>query len=382
MILPKIKEILNTLNFAKKSFTKGGFRYVQIYISGLISQSKKTVNKIAKAANKNHSSLNRILNEAKFEKEKLEKRYLKKIRHLFKNATTFLLIDDTLVERNGKHIELTQKHHDHNTNSYMKGHQFFTAIIYTSFLQLPLFPELYSPESCSKIEMAKNLIGKLKDNKIRINNVLFDSWYSDEKIIKKCKSIGARVICCIKTNRILKIGNSSKYRKLSFISKMISSQKLKKYEIENKSYNVWSSSVSLHKLPFVRLIISKEIGKKDSKNFHLISTNINDSPEEIINTYKLRWKIETFHRDMKQNLGFASAFFRKESGIVRHSVFVILAFAVLSLIMYRRGDSMTIGECCEYLQDKSNYNLVKEIVAIEDKPMRLNRFEEVFISES
>ena len=199
-------------------------------------------------------------------------------------------------------------------------------------------------------------------------------------MIKKFKSFGARVICCIKTNRKLKIGNSWKYRKLSFISGRIFSQKLKKCKVENKLYEVWSSSVSLHKLPFVRLIISRDVSKKDSKNFHLISTNINDSPEEIISTYKLRWKIETFHRDMKQNLGFASAFFRRESGIVRHSVFVILAFAVLSLIMFRRGETMTIGACCEYLKNKSDYNLVKEIVVIEDKPTRLNRFEEVFIS--
>lgn len=382
MILPKIKEILNTLNFAKKAFTKGGFRHIQIYISGLISQNKKTVNRISKTANKSSSSLNRILNEAKFEKEKLEKRYLKKIKYLFKNAIISLLIDDTLVERNGRHIELTQKHHDHNSGNYINGHQFFTSILYTGFLQLPLFPELYSPKSDSKIKMAKNLVGKLKDNKIKVDNVLFDSWYSDEKLIKKCKSIGAKVICCIKTNRKLKIGNSWKYRKLSFISERISSQKLKKCEVGDKVYEVWSSSVSLHKLPFVRLIISRDVSKENPKNFHLISTNVNDSPKKIISTYKLRWNIETFHRDMKQNLGFASAFFRRESGIVRHSVFVILAFAVLSLIMFRRGETMTIGECCRYLRDKSSANLVKEIVEIENKPERLNRFEEVFISKS
>ena len=256
MILPKIKEVLNTLNFAKKAFTKGGFRHVQNYITGLISHSKKTVNKIAKVTKKSKSSLNRILNEAKFEKEKLEKRYFNKIRYLFQNAKTSLLIDDTLVERNGKKIELIQKHHDHNSGGYINGHQFFTAIINTGFLQLPLFPELYSPKSDSKIEMAKNLVDKLSKNKIKIDNILFDSWYSDEKLIKKCKSIGARVICCIKTNRKLKIGNSWKYRKLSFISERISSQKLKKCKVENKVYEVWSSSVSLHKLPFVRLIIS------------------------------------------------------------------------------------------------------------------------------
>ena len=381
MRLPKIKEILNTLNFAKKAFTKNGFRHVQTYISGLISQSKKTVKKIAKAAKKNHSSLNRILNEAKFEKEELEKRYLKKIRYLFKNATTSLLIDDTLVERDGKHIKLTQKHHDHNSGNYINGHQFFTAILHTSFLQLPLFPSLYSPESNSKIEMAKNLVDKLNKNKIKINNVLFDSWYSDEKLIKKCKSIGAKVICSVKANRNIFIGKSNKKQKISFITERLFSQKMNSHFVDDKMYLVWERKVRLTKIPSLKFIISHEM--KDEKikgKAHLISTDIDDSPEKIINTYKLRWNIETFHRDMKQNLGFASAFFRKESGIVRHSIFVILAFAILNLIMFRRGETMTIGECCEKLRDEADEKMVREIVEVEDKQTRLNQFEEVFIS--
>ena len=148
----------------------------------------------------------------------------------------------------------------------------------------------------------------------------------------------------------------------------------------NKVYEVWSSSVSLHKLPFIRLIISRDTSKKEPKNFHLISTNINDSPEEIISTYKIRWNIETFHRDIKQNLGFANVFFRKENGIVRHSIFVVLAFAILSLIMFRRGELKTIGEYCEQLSNNASEKMMLEIVVIEDKPKRLERFEEVFIS--
>lgn len=46
MALPKIKEVVSILKFAKKSFTKGGFRYVANYISGLIASAKKTVKKL------------------------------------------------------------------------------------------------------------------------------------------------------------------------------------------------------------------------------------------------------------------------------------------------------------------------------------------------
>jgi len=50
MRFPKIKEILNVLNFAKRTFTKRGFRNAQNYINGLISSNKKTVNKPLKTS--------------------------------------------------------------------------------------------------------------------------------------------------------------------------------------------------------------------------------------------------------------------------------------------------------------------------------------------
>jgi len=259
MVLPKIKEVISILKFAKKAFTKGGFRLVGNYINGLISLAKKTVNKIAKASQgiKHQQKLNRILNEAKFEKKFLEERYFKKIRYLFRNSKVYLIFDDTLVERLGKHVEENQYHHDHSTDIDVKGHQFFTSILYTPFLQLPLFPELYSKNTDSKIELAKDLIDKIKDSSIKINTVLFDSWYSDEKIINKCKKLlKARVICGIKTNRNIKFKRSWKEYKLSFITDRIPLKDKFSYEIEGEKYRVTSYEANLNKVQLVRLVIS------------------------------------------------------------------------------------------------------------------------------
>ena len=386
MVLPIIREIDSILKFAKKAFTKGSFRHVSQYVNGLISLAKKTVKKITEASSeiKNQSMLNYVLTEAKFEEEVLKRRYLEKIRYLFKNAKVFLIIDDTLVERNGKTIEEAQKHFDHNSNGYINGHQFFTAILYTPFLQLPLFPQLYSKNTDSKIEMAQSLIDNLESASIKIDTVLFDSWYSEQELIRKYIKTKARVICAIKTNRKIMLHKENKWRALSFITDRIPLEKKTKNIIDGNIYDTWSSIVNLNHLPKVKLIISEE---KDKNNkligkAHIISTNISDSVSDIINIYKFRWKIETYHRDIKQNLGFATVFFTRREGIISHAIFASMTYAVLSLFMYRRGISMTIGECCEYLRDKANLSLVKEIVEIENKPQRLKKFEEVFISKS
>ena len=69
--------------------------------------------------------------------------------------------------------------------------------------------------------MAKNLVDKLDKNKIKLHTVLFDSWYSDKDLIKKCRENGARVICAVKTNRNIFIGKSNVRRKISFITDRI-----------------------------------------------------------------------------------------------------------------------------------------------------------------
>ena len=155
--------------------------------------------------------------------------------------------------------------------------------------------------------------------------------------------------------------------------------------IDDETYKVKSLIAKLNGVPHVKLIISREWDEKKKKwgnRFHLISTHAQDTPVQIIRHYSIRWNIETYHRDIKQNLGFAAAFFRKKEGIVRHAIFSTLAYAILKLFMLCRGLKMTIGECCTYIQDKGMNEFIREIVEIEDASARMNHFENVFIRKS
>ena len=384
-ILPKLEEINKHLTFAKKSFTKGGFRHFTAYIDGLITLNKKTVKQISKASleENHHSGINRVLTEAKFEQELLERKYLKKIFYITKGQKVSLILDDTLAEHNGKKIEETQSHKDHSSDSFITGHQFFTAIIHTELMQMPLFPKLYSKNTDSKIEMAKDTIDFICGY-VKLFSVVFDSWYSDKKIIKKCMTRGIKVVCAVKTNRIISTENG-KWKYLSSFSRGIHLKNMQNYMIDDEIYKVKSLVAKLNGIPHVRVIISREWDeskKKWGKKFHLISTNTQDTPVQIIRHYRIRWCIETYHRDIKQNLGFAAAFFRKKEGIVRHAIFSTLAYAILKLFMLCRGLVMTIGECCGHIQDKGMDNFIREIVEIEDASERINYFEKVFIRKT
>ena len=211
---------------------------------------------------KNQSELNYLLTEAQIEIDLLTDKYLQKIRYLFKNVPVYLIIDDTLVERNGKTVQEAQSHFNHNSSDYINGHQFFTALLWTPILQLPIFPRLYSKNTDSKIEMAQSLIDKLQLSSINIDTVLFDSWYSEHELIKKCIKTNARVVCAIKSNRTIKIGKSNRWKSLSFISERIHSQKLEDFKVGDNIYSTWSRVVVLKNLPSVRIVISEQKMKK------------------------------------------------------------------------------------------------------------------------
>lgn len=384
-ILPKLKQLNPHLSFLRKCFTKNGFRHVIRYINGLIALNKKTVKQISKASvdNVDQSLLNRILTEAAFKQNELEERYIKKIAYFTKGYEISLIFDDTLVERNGKKVEEAQSHKDHTNNDFLTGHEFFTSIIYTSAIQLPLLPRLYSKNTDSKIGMASDLIGFVIE-KMNIHNVIFDSWYSDKKLIKKCMTKGIRVVCGIKSNRNISF-KKGEWLYLGDFSREIADNKFDTYLIDDQEYKISDYAVKLNGIPQVKMLISYEWNNKDKKYnnaFHLISTNKHDTVAQIIRRYTTRWFIETYHRDIKQNLGFAKLFLRKKEGIVRHAIFSSIAYAALKIFMFLRGFSMTIGECCAYMQDKEMDDFIRGIIEVEDKETRINLFEEAFIRKT
>lgn len=374
-ILLNLEQLNKHLSFAKKAFTKGGFRHVVQYIDGLITLAKKTARQISKASphEKHHSAISRTLTESRFKQDELEKRYMKKVSYLTKGQRISLVFDDTLVKREGKKVEETQCHkNDLDGKEFITGHQFFTAVIYTPVVQLPLFPKLYSKNTTSKIDMASDLVDFVLEH-VRLNEVVFDSWYSEKKLIKKCITKGVKVVCGIKANRNVSFERGV-WELLSTFSKSIKLSELENYWIDEIKYKIGDYVVKLNGIPQVKMVASHEWCEKDEKwsgTRYFISTDVSDTPVQVIRTYRIRWFIETYHRDMKQNLGFAKAFVRKKEGIVRHAIFASLAYALLKLFMFARGMVMTIGECIAYIQDKAMEGFIRELINVEDKPQRM-----------
>ena len=386
-ILPKLKEVNKYLSFLKNCFTKPQFNHVKNYVGGLIALNKKTIKSISNSSReeKDQSNLNRFLTEAEWSEDKVQDRYVKKISHQTRRKPTSLIIDDSIAEKTGKHIEEAQYHKGHSGNGFVFGHQLVTALIMCYGLLLPLFPKLYSKKTQSKIELAKRII-EYACARIKISQVIMDSWYVCNDIIKLCLEKGVRLIGNIKSNRLIQF-EDGEWTKLSKYYKSISRKK-KAFEtiiVNDLTYKIHSKIVKLKKGGNVNLIISRqwlEDRKKWSRPFYIICTDVSKSDIYVLREYTKRWSIETFHKDIKQNLGLEAYQMRLKKGITRHLILVTLAYAILKLMMFFKKVLWTIGECIKYVQDKEFDDLVIEVVNIDDKNERIKMAKEMLLNEN
>ena len=382
--IPEVNVLNSIISFAKKCFTKPQFKQAKKYLTGLITLPKKSISSISAASvrKQNQSSLNRFLTQTKWDEKKLENRYTKKVQHILGREKASLIIDDSLSKKTGKHIEETQYHKDHSGNGYVFGHQIVTALVKAGEKAFPLFPKLYSKKTQSKIEFAKDII-VFAVEKLRLKEVIMDSWYMSVELIKLCQKRKLDVIGCVKSNRTAYFKKDEK-EKLSKYYKSLKKKDFTTFIIDESTYQIHERIVRMKHIGFVKLLISKEWNadeKKWSRPFYLISTNTEKSAVQIIRTYAERWSIETFHRDIKQNLGLEAYQVRGRKGITRHLILTVLAYAVLKFWTCLQNVTWTIGEAIRRIQGITFDDLIITIVEETDLQKR-RELAQPFISKN
>ena len=108
----------------------------------------------------------------------------------------------------------------------------------------------------------------------------------------------------------------------------------------------------------MKILFSKfyDTKTKLSKKLHYLCTNnLNLSIEEILIKYQDRWPIETFYKDIKQNLGFEKCILRKEIGIKRH---FLMSFIAHNLLVFSKKKQVSCGET----QKELKYSYIENVL--------------------
>lgn len=350
-------------NFAKV-FSKPQFIHFKQIIKGMLFSELKSINSYSKSSNKHQSSLNRFMNSKAINNEKINQFLIKIIESKFdSNQEKDFIFDDTIKHHKyGKQIFGLGRHHDHLEGGFSIGHSLVTAGIRQNDSFYPTNCELYQNQADvsetsafkTKIDMAQAMLEEWID---KVDNVLMDSWYSKFSILKTIMNHNKNFFTMLKKDRNFKIGRK-RVRQLQEWTKYIDPIKYEIFEVNGQYHAVYEQIGTLPKVGKVKILFTKfydPITKKSKELHYLCTNNLELSVKEILLKYQDRWPIETFHRDIKQNLGFEKSIIRKEIGIKRH---LLMSFIAHNILVFSKKNEMSCGQT----QKELKYSYIKNVL--------------------
>lgn len=236
----------------------------------------------------------------------------------------YILFDDTVLDKSHSHkIELVRKQYSGNAHGIIKGIGVVNCVYVNPELNKFWIIDyrIFDPDrdGKSKLQHAKEML----DNTLNIKNILFkfvlmDSWYATGKFMDYIDKIGKIFYCPIKKNRCITVG-------CGYVS--LQNVILSDEETQN-GYNC--------RLKGMKKQITVQLFrvKRSTTQTELVITNDKArlTAQDVQNETALRWKIEQFHREIKQNTGIEACQCRNHRSQRTHIAVAILVWIRLNRI--------------------------------------------------
>jgi hypothetical protein len=243
----------------------------------------------------------------------------------------YVLLDDTLMEKkkpssHATHgIEGADFRFSHVKGKSIWGHNLVMLFWRCGDLRLPFACRLYTKDSVSRIDLAKELIQLLPDFHLPAY-LLMDTWYTCASLLDVAAQKGLQVIGGLKTNRILYpagIGTPANQ-----FASHISQSETHLVTVGDDRYHVYRYEGSLNKIPNAIVLFCWPDGTfGDPKSLRMfLSTDVSISTESLLSHYTCRWAIETFFQCLKSVFSMDRYQIRHVSAIRRFLLLLLLTY--------------------------------------------------------
>jgi hypothetical protein len=326
------------------------FDVVAGYVQSLTLVTKKhTFQAAAKIAGVDESRICAMMNDPKtpaLSKKVLSRaarRRLRKIKGI--EGRLAFIVDATIVRRRSSRAENVGKHH--SGRGFVWGHKFINFVLLTTdgvvpLDSIPTYTKKYARENglarLTEIEIVERWIyalpstGWFSQAEIESSVFLFDSGYDAKPVQRAAKGIGSNFVMALKSSRTV-AGTSVKdlfwrtrrWLKNQTIRLHVGSGKNK----TRRMFSVRTVEKALLKgFGLITAVCSKAESRKGKPQKFLAASDLSMSPREILKWYALRWRVETWHREMKQGFGFVDCRARRFSAVESHVRFCLTAHLV------------------------------------------------------
>jgi hypothetical protein len=361
----------------RSCFSKPQWNHFNTYVNGILlgEKGEKNIQDIAdNLVNGRHqSSLNRFLTRHKWDVKRLNAIRLKD--SLSNRKGGVLIVDDTIIEKSGEHMDGVGFLFDHCKMKSVRCHDIVSTFYQNMNMHIPLYFTLYLKEEYAshmdiwfktKIQIALELI---KKSLIQVTPevIVFDAWYMSKELVDFISSRGLFWVSSAKSNRLIQIDDL--WISVSMYARDLSKKmfnRINKLVGEQRFKWIYETTVVMKNIGLVKLVILRESGNSKSCTF-LVSNNIDLNGLQVLEYYKKRWSIEVFHRDCKQHLGMGEYQVRQLDAVVIHLHLVVLVYTLLKNACYNSffisvlDRVKAVGSVCRVLKRWVFNQLLKKV---------------------
>ena len=286
-----------------------------------------------------HDQVGRLLRETNYSSKELWEYVKPSIRSHEQEIGGVLILDDTISEKPyTDENEINCWHYSHAKGRHVKGINMLSALVDYEHITLPVGYEIVRKDivyseietkqekrkaSVTKNEQFRSLVRQAVKNQVKFEHVLADNWFcSKANLLFIHKELNKGFIFGIKANRLVALSKAE--------------QKNGQYH-SVKSLDFQSNqclTVYLKDIDFPVKLYKQSFKNEDGSTgvLYLVTNDLTLCADHLTTLYHRRWKIEVFHKSIKQNASLSKSPTKTKKTQANHLFASIIAFCKLELL--------------------------------------------------
>jgi DDE superfamily endonuclease len=250
-----------------------------------------------------------------------------------------MIVDDSIEEKPyTDENDIVCWHYDHCVGRSLKGINFVTTLYYSQDQALPVAFELVAKTETyidkktqkekrrspiSKNTYCQQMLQKAVENQIPFRYVLSDVWFASAETIKFVKNdLKKDVVMPLKTNRHVALSYADKHNGLYVRVDTLQWE-------ENVPREIYLEGIDFPLL-LVRQVFTNDDGSTGI--LYLIASDTTMTYDQITTTYQKRWRVEVYHKSIKQNASLSKSPTHTVTTQANHFFAALCAYSKLEML--------------------------------------------------
>jgi hypothetical protein len=290
-----------------------------------------------------HDKVTRFLRQERFDSKMLWK-YVKPAVRERETQNGVLILDDSIEDKPyTDENDVNCWHYSHAKGDVVKGINFLSCMVRYDDFSLPIGYEIIKKDieycdiktkqhrrkaAVNKNQHFRQLIQQACNNHVLFEWVLADNWFGSKANMEFIHDeLQKSFIFGIKSNRTLALSEND--------AKNGRHQQVRSLELEEDVvYKVWLKGLAFP-VQLLKKVFKNENGTTGT--LYLVSNDMNCSAERLYEVYQKRWRIEEFHKSIKQNASLEKSPTKKVKTQCNHVFAAMIAYCKLEMLKFKTG---------------------------------------------